>query len=216
MFVGHYSAALAAKAAQPRAPLWTYVAAAQLIDIGWSGLVILGVEKMRINPALPGSALDLYYMPFTHSLPAALIWSLAAAVLARWLLKLPWTAALMIGLTVASHWVADLIVHRPDLIVWFGRPKVGLGFWNHPVAEMALELGLVAVAGAAWTAQRKGDRRTAWPALVFIAGLTALQIYAALQPPPPGPVAMARTALMAYLAVTAIAWLIDQRGFRKS
>ncbi|MDB5451869.1 MAG: hypothetical protein JWO33_447, partial [Caulobacteraceae bacterium] len=28
MFVGHYAAALAAKAAEPRAPLWTYVIAA--------------------------------------------------------------------------------------------------------------------------------------------------------------------------------------------
>ena len=49
MFVGHYSAALAAKAVEPRGPLWAYAAAAQLIDIGWSVLVMAGVEKVRID-----------------------------------------------------------------------------------------------------------------------------------------------------------------------
>ena len=36
MFVGHYAAALAAKAAEPRAPLWSYIVASQLVDWGWS------------------------------------------------------------------------------------------------------------------------------------------------------------------------------------
>ena len=74
MFVGHYAAALAAKAAEPRAPLWALVGGCQLLDLGWSGLVMAGIEKVRIDPALPGSNLDLYYMPFTHGLPAALAW----------------------------------------------------------------------------------------------------------------------------------------------
>ena len=72
MFVGHYSAALAAKAAEPRAPLWAYVIGCQLLDVAWAGLVAAGVEKVRIDPSLPGSSLDLYHMPWTHSLPGAL------------------------------------------------------------------------------------------------------------------------------------------------
>jgi hypothetical protein len=103
MFVGHYSAALAAKAAEPRAPLWALVAGCQLIDIGWSGLVMAGVEKMKIDPNLPGSPLDLYFMPFTHSLPGALIWAAGAMLLARLVLRLPWRAATFIGLAVFSH-----------------------------------------------------------------------------------------------------------------
>ena len=39
MFAGHYAAALAAKAAEPRAPMWTLIAGAQLVDIGWSALI---------------------------------------------------------------------------------------------------------------------------------------------------------------------------------
>jgi len=216
VFIGHYSASLAAKAAEPRAPLWTYVAGAQLIDIGWSVLVMAGVEKLRIDPSLPGSSLVLYYMPFTHSLPATIAWSLAAMLLARWLLKLPWLPAFVIALTVFSHWVADFLVHRPDLIVWFGRPKVGLAFWNHPVAEMALEIGLLAVGGALWVASRKDQRRTAWPAVVFIASLAAIAIYSESLPPPTAPIAEARTALAAYLAITAIAWLVDRRSLSRA
>lgn len=89
MFVGHYAAALALRAAEPRAPLWSYVAACQLVDIGWGALIAVGVEKYSVDPDLPGSPLELYHMPFTHSLPGSLLWALAAVVLARWLLKVP-------------------------------------------------------------------------------------------------------------------------------
>ena len=115
MFVGHYAAALAAKGAEPRAPLWTYVVGCQLVDVAWSGLIMTGAERVSFDPKLPGSALVLEHMPYTHSLPAAIAWSLAAALLVRWALKLPWPATAMVGATVFSHWLGDLLVHRPDL-----------------------------------------------------------------------------------------------------
>ena len=73
MFVGHYAAALAAKAIEPRAPLWSYVIAAQAIDIGWGVLLMAGVEKARIVPDLPGSTLDLYHMG-SEPAPLRSIW----------------------------------------------------------------------------------------------------------------------------------------------
>jgi len=178
MFVGHYSAALAAKAAEPRAPLWTYVIGCQLLDVAWSGLVMAGVEKLRIDPSLPGSSLDLYQMPWTHSLPGALAWSAAAAIVVRLVMKLPVRAAVFVGLAVFSHWILDLAVHRPDLELWFGGTKVGLGLWNYPVPEEALEIGLLAVAGVSWAGWRVRDGRKVWPAGVFLTVLVALQIYA--------------------------------------
>ena len=174
MFVGHYAAALAARTAEPRARLWTYVAACQLLDIGWGGLVAAGIEKMRVDPALPGSTLDLYFMPFTHSLPGALAWSLGGLVLAWLVLRLPWRAALFVGLAVFSHWLLDLLVHRPDLELWAGQPKIGLGLWNYPLPEMALELGLVGVAGGMLIAARKQAGEAAWPVVGFLAFLTVL------------------------------------------
>jgi hypothetical protein len=214
MFVGHYAAALAAKAAEPRAPLWTYVAGCQLLDIGWSSLVMAGVEKVRIDPALPGSPLDLYYMPYTHSLPGALLWSLGAALAVRWLLKLPWRAAVVVGLSVFSHWVLDLLVHRPDLELWFGGPKVGLGWWNFPAPELTLEMGLVALGAAAWAFQRRGEGRSLWPVLGFVGALGVLQIVSEMGGGGGEPETFAPTALAAYLVVSALAWLAERGGRR--
>lgn len=130
MFVGHYAAALAAKAIEPRAPLWTLAAGCQLVDIGWSAFIIAGVERASVDPSLPGSSLVLEHMPWTHSLPMTFVWSAGAALLALVLLRLPLRASVLIGLTVASHWVLDFLVHRPDLELWFGGDKVGLSWWN--------------------------------------------------------------------------------------
>jgi hypothetical protein len=210
MFVGHYSAALAAKAAEPRAPLWTYVIGCQLLDVGWSILIMTGVEKVRVDPSLPGSSLVLYDMPWTHSLPGALAWSLAGALAVRWALKLPWRAAAFVGLAVFSHWILDLLVHRPDLELWFGGAKVGFGLWNYPVPEQAVEIGLLAVAGAFWTGQRIRAGRRAWPAALFLALLVAVQIVAMLMPPGGDAAQMGIMALAVYLVIGAIAWLIDR------
>lgn len=210
MFVGHYAAALAAKTAEPRARLRTYVAACQLLDIGWGGLVAAGIEKMRVDPALPGSPLDLYYMPYTHSLAGVLAWSLGALVLARLALRVPWRAALVVGMAVFSHWLLDLLVHRPDLELWAGQPKIGLGLWNHPLPEMALELGLVGVAGGMLVAARKQAGQAAWPIIAFLGFLTALQMVASSTPNGEDPVATSGLAIFAYLLAAAVAWLVDR------
>jgi membrane-bound metal-dependent hydrolase YbcI (DUF457 family) len=210
MFVGHYAAALAAKAAEPRAPLWTYVIAAQLVDIGWAGLIMTGAEKMSIDASLPGSALVLYHMPWTHSLPAALVWSLGAALLVRLALKLPARAAVFVALVVFSHWLLDLLVHRPDLALWFDGPKLGLGLWNYPVPEQAVEIGLLAVAGVFWAAQRVRAGRRAWPAALFLAILVAVQITAMVMPAAGGAVQMGLMALVVYLIVGAMAWAVER------
>lgn len=208
MFVGHYAAALAAKAIEPRAPLWTLVGAAQLVDIAWAGLVMAGVEHMSFDTTLPGSPLVLYDMPWTHSLPAALAWSAAALLVAR-LLRLPWAAAVAIGLTVFSHWILDFLVHRPDLALWPGGEKVGLGWWNLPTFEKTLEMGLIAVAGAAWLWRRGRFERTAWPALLFLGALVAIQAIGELTEPTGPAWAFARLGLVVYLVVTALAFFAD-------
>ncbi|MGE5502098.1 MAG: metal-dependent hydrolase [Ignavibacteriales bacterium] len=217
MFVGHYSAALAAKAAEPRAPLWTLVGACQLMDIAWSALVMAGVEKLRIDPSLPGSSLDLYYMPFTHSLPGAIAWSVLGLVLARWLLKLPFRVAFLIGLTVFSHWVLDYLVHRPDLLLWPGDGKVGLGWWNYPVPEQALEIGLLGL-GAMWWAWTRGrENRGLFLAALFTAALVGLQVAVMFMPAATqgGTFQFGLNALVVYLVVTAVAWLIDRQPVKK-
>ena len=214
MFVGHYAAAFAAKAVEPKTPLWTLAAGCQLIDIGWSSFIMAGIEHASADPSLPGSSLVLYDMPWTHSLPGAAAWSVSAALLCLALLRLSVWPSVLVGFSVFSHWLLDLLVHRPDLQLYPNGPKVGFALWNYPVPEQALEIGLLAVFGAAWTASRKGQGRTAWPAVAFIAFLVLLQIAAMLMPPPAGQIGFqsGMTILVIYLLVTAIAALADRRG----
>lgn len=210
MFVGHYAAALAAKAVEPRAPLWTYVIGAQLIDIGWGALVVVGVEKVRIDETLPGSPLDLFHMPYTHSLPACILWALGAALLARYALRLEWRPAVFVGLAVFSHWLLDLLVHRPDLALWFSGPKVGFALWNYPVPEQALEIGILGLAAAAWAWTRGKDGRSLWPVLTFTGLLVTLQIVVLLMPANPEPSGMGASALAVYLAAGLVAFALDR------
>lgn len=210
MFVGHYAAALAAKAAQPKAPLWTYVLACQLVDVAWGGLVLAGVERLSFDASLPGSVLVLSHMPYTHSLPAAVLWAVAAGAAAGAALKLPRAAAVAVGLVVLSHWGLDFLVHRPDLPLWLDGPKAGLGGWNHPVPEQAVEMGLLAAAAAAWGWRRGLQGHGGWTAPLFIVLLLVLQLVAVLAPPTGGSAQMAVSALSAYLLATLLAWQMDQ------
>jgi hypothetical protein len=211
MFAGHYAAALAAKAAEPKAPMWTLVAAAQLVDIGWAALIMAGVEHGRIDPTLPGSAFVLEHMPWTHSLPAAIAWALAATLLSKTLLRLSTGAAIAIGAVVFSHWLLDLIVHRPDLELYPEGPKLGFGLWNMPVPEQAVEIGLLAVTGMFWAAQRTRAGLAAWPAAAFVALLVIVQIIAMLLPQEASDsiVDAAPSALAVYIVLALVAIFLD-------
>jgi hypothetical protein len=81
MFVGHYGPSFAAKAMRESIPLWVLFIAVQLLDVFWGIFVLLGIERARIVPGITATnPLDLYYMPYTHSLTGAVLWSISATV----------------------------------------------------------------------------------------------------------------------------------------
>jgi hypothetical protein len=148
MFVGHYSVAFAVKSDENKIPLWVLFAAVQLLDFLWAPFVLLGIEKVRIVPGMTAtSPLDLYYMPYTHSLIGALIWSALAFAIYRVVAgaRVSRTAALLVGFAVFSHWILDLIVHRPDLAIYDDTLKVGFALWNYKALEFGLEIGILVV-----------------------------------------------------------------------
>lgn len=215
MFIGHYGAALAARAAKPAIPLWQLFVAVQLVDFAWAGLVLAGVEKLRIAPGfMEASFLDLHHMPYTHSLVAAVIWSIAAGVLYTALRRgaKAVTAGVIIGLAVFSHWITDLIVHAPDLALWFGGPKVGFGLWNSLLWSQAVEIGLLLIGGVLYLVHTKpkGPIGRIAP-FVLIGFMLALQIYNHL--PVDHPPAIPQFAIMGLIAYTVLAisaWLADR------
>jgi hypothetical protein len=216
MFIGHYATAFAARAIKPDGPsLGLLFVAAQLVDYGFFVLVAAGIEHARPNPSLSGlMPIDLYHMPFTHSIPALLVWMLAGAALA-WALapkraRVLW--ALVAGLVVGSHWLLDLPVHREDLALWDGATKVGFGLWDHPRLAMALELAVLALCALWYGAVRGGG----WRLRVLIGALLAAQAVNWFGPPPEMGVSFWALPLVAYSLFAGLAWWIEQPRTVKS
>lgn len=210
MFVGHYSASFLAKSLQKTIPLWLLFLAVQFVDILWSIFVLLGIEKVRIVPGITASnALDLYYMPFTHSLVGAFFWSALAFRICQFFPSLRgWRAGLTIGAAVFSHWILDVIVHRPDLALYDNTLKMGFGLWNHPVPAFILEIALL-VGGALGflrSAAKKGR------IIVYLCLLVLVQVVGTFFfPPPPSARAAALTALSFYLVFALLAFWVEGR-----
>ena len=137
MLIGHYSTALVAKIAKPQLPLWQLFLAAQLIDIFWVGLTWIQLEYFELDFGLASNPLVLIHQPYTHSLLAALLWGLATVLMCQYVFKLGKFAAWILGTVVATHWLLDFFVHRPDLPLW-ANIKVGLALWNYEQLAMGL------------------------------------------------------------------------------
>lgn len=208
MFIGHWAPALVA-ATHPKAPrLGTLFVAAQLVDWGFFALLLTGAERMRVTPGITRmNPMDLYHMPWTHSLVGSTLWAAAFAAL-LFVVTRNRTAALIGGAVVLSHWFLDLLVHTRDLTLWGSPPKLGLGLWNHPAIEMPLELGIT-IGALLWFVARtratgRGGRMA--PA-ILLSALLAVQAVNWF-----GPVeseVTAGTSILAFVAyglITAIAW----------
>jgi len=207
VFVGHYGVSFAAKKGDASVPLWVLFVAVQLLDFAWAPLVLLGVEKVRIVPGFTRTnALDLYYMPYTHSLVAAILWSAAAFALYRLAARGGNTAGLVVAAAVFSHWVLDLVVHVPDLPLYDDTTKVGLGLWNWPATALGLEAA--ALFGGMWLYFRTGAARRI-PMVGFGFVMLAIQVYVFFGPPPASDKSVAGTALAAYVVFAVAVRLLE-------
>jgi hypothetical protein len=216
MFIGHYGPAFAGKMAAKSTPLWVLFVAVQLLDYGWGVLVLLGVEKVKVVPGFtPMSPFDLVYMPYTHSLAGAAIWAVAAGVLYALAQagKGGWWAAAVVTLAVFSHWLLDLIVHKPDLQIGFtaGGPKLGFGFWDNLPAALALEIGLFLgglVLYARSTAPKGAlGRIMPWVCAAIFVGAELIDVFG---PPPPSADAAATLTLVVFTVAAALAYVLDR------
>ncbi|MFL5311021.1 MAG: metal-dependent hydrolase [Myxococcales bacterium] len=214
MFIGHFAVAFAAKKVAPRTSVATLIAAAQLLDLIWPVLVLLGVETVRIDPAAPSPFLKLRFVhyPWTHSLLMAIVWGVGFALVYRSRTGYARGAAL-VGALVVSHWVLDWITHRPDLQLAPGAdPRVGLGLWTSPAATVALE-GALFVAGVAVYARttRPRDRAGTWGLWGFVAFLLVAYASTLAAGEPPSSQVVAESALIGWALIPWIAWFDRHR-----
>ena len=215
MFIGHFAPAFLAAAASPRSPrLGTLFVAAQLVDWGFFTLATIGVEAMRVHPkASVMNPMDLYHMPFTHSLLGACVWALACLIVVA-IGQRNLFAGFVAGLVVLSHWPLDWLVHVPDLTIDGTPPKLGLGLWNHPAIAMPLELALTGGAFALYVRRTRGP---IGPPMVLLAVMLVFQAlnWFGPQPTSAGPFLYLQ-ALLAFTILTALAvWIGENRWFQK-
>jgi len=215
MFVGHLATAFGVKRAAPRAPLSALVAAAFGLDLLWPVLLLSGIERVRIDPghtAFTPLAFDHY--PWSHSLLMAIVWSaLAGVAAARWLRIR--SAGVAVGATVGSHWVLDVVTHRPDLPLWPGGPMWGLGLWQSIPGTMVVE-GLLLVAGLELYRRgfRDRDATGRWALFGLVAFTGVIWVSGPWSPPPPSTDAVAVVALALWLFPLWAAWIERHRAAR--
>jgi len=204
MFVGHYSASFLGKAAAPRVPLWIFILAAQLVDVAWAIFILTGIERFHLDPTLPSNPLVLEHMPYTHSLVATLAWAALAAVAVAAAGYGSGRAALAVAAVVTSHWLLDVLVHRPDMTITGSDPKLGLGLWNQPTLAFAVEILFLAGAAAIYTTTARPDEKTRHAVFRGVLILIALQTATMYGPIPPSPTALVLSVLTTFIVVT---WL---------
>jgi hypothetical protein len=213
LFIGHYAPAFVAKAVVKTVPLWVLFVAAQWVDFLWAAFVIAGVEKVRIVENFLGlSPLDLYYMPFTHGLPSAILLSLVMGGAVALAFKGDRVAiVLAVGITAFAHWAFDLIVHTRDLPLVFDQMKVGFGLWARPYVSVPLEIGLML--GGLWLYDRavpspsRAGTIALWLLGAAMAGLQVQNTFFAEHPTEPA--AFAQLSLVGYTVLALLAGGVD-------
>src|SRR5882672_9541723 len=208
MFLGHFAAALAAKGVAPRPSLGTTVLAAQWADGIWPLFVFLGLERVEIVPGITTvTPLDFVSYPYSHGLVADAGWAALFAVVYGTLRK-DWRGAGWLAALVLSHWVLDVVAHRPDMPIGLDGIKLGLGLWNSIPATLIVEFALFGA--GVWIyvhSMRARDRMGKVLYWAFVATLVVIYLLAVFGPPPPNERALAVTGLLGWLFVAWAYWI---------
>jgi len=213
MFIGHYALGLAAKRLVPRTSLGTLIAAPTLADLLWPVFLLLGWERVTV---VPGPNPFLIFMfdsyPISHSLLTLLGWGALLGVLYR--MRTGYVrGALVVGLLVVSHWVLDYVTHVPDMPLYPGGPRVGLGLWHSVVGTIVVEAAMF-VAGIViyLKTTRARDRIGSYGLAGFILVLLLSYMAALLSPPPGNMRALAVGGIVfGWLFVAMAAWVDRHR-----
>lgn len=211
MFIGHFAVALAAKRAAPRTSLGVLFAACQLPDLIWPVLLLSGAEQVRITPgATAFNPLEFTHYPISHSLLAMAMWGVLAAGL-YWLARRDRAGALAVGLLVVSHWVLDWVTHAPDLPLYPGGPRAGLGLWHSVTATLLVEGALFAAGLGVYLATARPRSAARWVSLGALVALLLFVYLGGVGGPPPADVRSLAWFAMAAWIVPFWAAAVDRR-----
>lgn len=212
MFIGHFAVGFAAKLAAPRVSLGTLFLSAQFIDLLWPTFLLLGIERVRIEPgATTVTPLVFEHYPYSHSLLAVLGWAAFLGAL-HFLLRRDRRSALVLGALVLSHWCLDLLVHRADLpILPWGSTLVGLRLWSSLPLTLALEVPMFMLGFWLYARSTRAlDRVGRWGLVGLVLVLFLIYAGSIFGAPPPSVTAIAWAGQLQWLLVLWGYW-VDQR-----
>jgi hypothetical protein len=187
MFIGHFGTGFAGKKVASQTSLGTLFLATQFIDLLWPAFLLLGIERVEIDPGnTVVTPLNFIYYPFSHSLFGVVIWGLLLGSI-YYVIKNNYRNAIWVGLLVISHWVLDLFTHRPDLLLFpWSSEMVGLGLWNSLAGTLIVECLIFAVGVffylSVTQAKNWKGKYGFWGLIVF---LVIIYLSNILGPPPP-------------------------------
>jgi hypothetical protein len=209
MFIGHFGTAFAAKKIDQKPSLGTLLFASQFVDLLWPVFILMGIEIVKIEPGNTAfTPLNFIYYPFSHSLLAAIFWSLVFGFV-YYIIKKNVRTSVLLGVLVVGHWMLDFIVHRADLpLVPWSNYKVGLGLWNSLPLTIIIE-GLIFLTGA-WmyiSVVKTNNKRAfyrIWGLLIFLVVIYINNIFAG---PPPSDKAIGLVGLSQWIIIAWGYWI---------
>ena len=186
MLVGHLAAGMLAKRVEPRLSLGTAVLGAMAADFLWCAFLLAGIEQVQYHPGV-GAAnyLTALNIAWSHSLLTNALW---AALLgsAYFLIRRQARAAWVLAAAVLSHWLLDVVAHRPDMALAPGvHLYLGLGLWTSVPATLAVEGGFWVIALVAYARTARPSGRLGSYVLWIGAALLTLVWYLNIAGPPP-------------------------------
>lgn len=211
MFIGHFGAGFAAKSVDKKISLGTLFLASQFIDLLWPILLLLGLESVKIesgNTAV--TPLNFISYPISHSMLGVIVWGVLFGIV-YYLIKKNLRGSILLGVLVFSHWLLDLLTHRPDLQLFpWSDYKVGLGLWNSFAGTVIVE-SLIFILGVfifykVSKLQSKSKKILFWSLVIL---LTAIYVMNLVGPPPTSEEPIAFVGLSQWLLI-AWAYAIDR------
>jgi len=212
MFVGHCAVALVAKRAEPTINLGTFVFAAMFADFAWCVFMLLGVEHVQFKSGMgAGNYFYATNIAMSHSLLMDAVWAtLLGSVYLLWR-HFP-RGALILFLVVLSHWLLDVVSHRPDMPIAPGmHAHVGLGLWNSIPATLLVEGGFWSLAIILYVRVTRPKSLTGnfvfWSGVVL---LTLVWFSNIAGPPPQNPKAAPFASLIVFSMTVAWAYWVNR------
>jgi hypothetical protein len=212
VFIGHFALGFAAKRIVPRVSLAVLFAAVAWADLVWPVLLAAGMERVRIDPGNTAvTPLDFVSYPYSHSLLSLVLWGAFVGFMYRAATGKNGFTFNVLALLVVSHWVLDFLTHRPDMPLYPGGPKLGLGLWNSVAATVIVEVALYAA--GVWIyfqATRPRDRAGRWSGIALALFLPAAYISNIAAGPPPSVPVLWESAIIATAILLIWAWWTDR------